>query len=79
MAMLGVFLVAMQLASAASKTEIKIYNYDESDPPGVLSNDEIYIKKGSIIDIAATLHVEGGSPKWVIYIQFHVYNSLVTK
>ena len=33
------------------------------------------IKKGDFLDIAATLHVDGGNPQWFRYMNFYVYNS----
>lgn len=75
MAMMGVFLVAMQPASATSKTEIKVYKYDIYAPPGTELDKDFYIKKGDPLDLAATLHVNGGNPQWFRNIHLKVYNS----
>ncbi|ADZ09736.1 hypothetical protein Metbo_1504 [Methanobacterium lacus] len=73
MAMMGVFLVAMQPASAASKSEIKVYQYD---PPGAeVVGKEISIYKGEYLDLAATLHIDDGNPQWFRWVNFYVYNS----
>jgi hypothetical protein len=75
MAMMCISLVAMQSASAASTTEVKAYTYDPYDPPGTEIGKEMTIKKGEYLDIAATLHVDGGNPQWFRYIHYYVYNS----
>jgi len=74
MAMMGVFLVAMQPASAASKTEIKVYTYDPNDTPGMEIGKNLTITRGGDIDLTATLHVDNGSPQWFRYVNFYVYN-----
>jgi hypothetical protein len=74
MAMMGVFLVAMQPASAASKTEIKVYAYDPVDPPGKEIGKNLTMVMGGIMDISATLHVNNGSPQWFRWVNFNVYN-----
>lgn len=75
MAMMGVFLVAMQPASAASKSEIKVYQYDQYDPPGAQIDKEIYIGKGEYLDLAASLHIDDGHPQWFRWVTFKVYDS----
>lgn len=75
MAMMGVFVVAMQPASAAHQTIVKAYTYDPYDPPGIEIRNVLQIKKGNPLDIASTLHVDGGNPQWFRYIHFYVYNS----
>lgn len=74
MAMMGVFLVAMQPASAASKTEIKIYTYDQIDPPGMEIEKNLTMVRGGDMDISATLHVNNGNPQWFRWVNFNVYN-----
>lgn len=74
-AIMGVFMGAMHPASAASTTEVKAYTYDPYDPPGTELGKELTIKKGEYLDIAATLHVDGGNPQWFRYIHYYVYNS----
>ena len=75
MAMMGVFVVSMQPASAAHQTVVKAYNYDPYDPPGDEIGTNLNISKGEYLDLAATLHVDGGNPQWFRYIHFYVYNS----
>ena len=75
MAMMGVFVVSMQPASAAHQTVLKAYNYDSYNPPGMEIGDDWIIKKGESLDISATLHVDDGNPQWFRYIHFYVYNS----
>jgi hypothetical protein len=74
-AMMGVFLGAIHPASAASTTEVKAYNYDPYDPPGIELNRDITIKNGESLDISATLHVNGGNPQWFRWLNFYIYNS----
>lgn len=75
MAMMMVFLVAMQPASAASKSEIKVYPYDQCDPPGAEVGKELSIYNGEYLDLAATLHIDGGNPQWFRWVTFYVYDS----
>jgi len=75
MAMMGVFVVSMQPASAAHQTVLKAYNYDLNDLPGYELSNDWSISKGDVMDISATLHVDGGNPQWFRYIHFSVYNS----
>jgi hypothetical protein len=74
MALMGVFLVAMQPASAASKTEIKVYTYDPMDRPGMEIGKNLTMVRGGDLDISATLHVNDGSPQWFRWVNFYVYN-----
>ena len=74
MAMMCVFVVSMQSASAAN-TELKVYNYDQYDPPGAELGKDLYIKKGQYLDIAASIHVDGGKPQWFRWVHYYVYNS----
>jgi hypothetical protein len=75
MAMMGVFVVSMQTASATHQTVLKAYNYDPYDPPGMEIGNDWTIKKGEYLDISASLHVDGGNPQWFRYIHFYVYNA----
>lgn len=74
MAMMGVFVVSMQPACAAHQTVLKGYQYDPNDPPGTELGTDLYIKKGNYLDVAATLHVDGGNPQWFRWVHFYVYD-----
>ncbi|UTB32361.1 MAG: hypothetical protein NKF70_12860 [Methanobacterium sp. ERen5] len=74
MAMMAVFVVSMQPASAAHQTVLKAYNYDPYDPPGNELGKEMTIKKGDVLDISATLHVDGANPQWFRWIHYYVYD-----
>jgi hypothetical protein len=73
-AMMSVFMGAMHPASASSTTEVKAYIYNPHHPPGTELGKEITIKRGQALDIAGTVHINGGKPKWYRYIHFNVYN-----
>ena len=73
-AIIGMCFMVLQPASAAHTTEVKAYQYDPYDPPGTELGTDWYIKKGDYIDVAATLHVDGGNPQWFRYIHFYVYD-----
>ena len=75
MAMMGVFAFAIQPATATKTTDIKVYQYDPKDPPGIDLGTDMYINKGGITDLAATLHVNGGKPQWFRNLIFYFYNS----
>ena len=34
------------------------------DPPGTELGTDITINKGEVLDIAATVHIDGGNPQW---------------
>lgn len=70
MAMIGIFMGAVQPASATT-TEIKAYKLY---PDQELFN-QVSIKKGQIWDLHATLHVNGGDPQWYRYIHLYIYDS----
>lgn len=75
LAMMCLFMIGAQAVSAAHTTEVKGYGYDPYDPPGEELGTDWYIKKGEDIDVAATLHVDGGNPQWFRWMHFYVYNS----
>ncbi len=75
MSVIGVFLVAVQPATAAKTTEIKAYYYNAFLPPGAEINTDMYVNKSADIDISATLHVNGGKPQWFRYMHCYIYNS----
>ena len=75
LAVMGVFLGAIQPASAASTTEVKAYTYDPHDPPGTELGAVKNIKKGEDVSLAANLHVDGGNPQWFRWMHLYIYNS----
>jgi hypothetical protein len=71
--MLGMFLVAVQPASAVSKTEIEVYKFDLYDPVEVFQ--ELWIEKGKNLVLQASLHIDGGNPEWMKMLRLYVFNS----
>ena len=74
-AIMGVFMGAMHPISAVSTTEVKAYTFDAYDPPGTELGAVKNIKKGEDVSLAATLHVDGGNPKWFRWLHLYIYNS----
>jgi len=75
MAMMGVFMGAVQPANATSTTEVKVYTYDPYDPPGTELGTVKTIKKDEDVSLAATLHVDSGNPQWFRWMHLYIYNS----
>jgi hypothetical protein len=73
--MLVVFLVAVQPASAVSKTEIKVYQYDLYDPLHEEIHQDLWIKKGQYLALQATIHINGGNQEWMKMLHFYIFNS----
>jgi hypothetical protein len=68
MAMIGIFLVAMQPANAAT-TGLIVYHH------GTFLGTEMSIKKGEKLDLIATLSVDGRALQPLRYINLYIRNS----